>query len=93
MQPEIKGFLQGLSTGLIIGAGVGLLFAPVPGQEARNRIKEKSMETKTHAGDMVSKGKDYINAIRAQIEEAVRSCREAMLQKQTELESMVKAEV
>ncbi len=35
-----SGFVMGLLTGTVLGAGLGMLFAPKPGSELRNQLSE-----------------------------------------------------
>jgi len=62
-------FVMGLLTGTVLGAGLGMLFAPKAGSELRNQISERAGQlantasegyrkaTET-AGDWVEKGKE-----------------------------------
>ena len=43
------GFFAGLIVGAMIGAAVGLLYAPQPGSETRRMVKEKAIEVKDKA--------------------------------------------
>lgn len=55
------GFVMGLLTGTVLGAGLGMLFAPKPGTELRNQLSEQAAkvgntasETARRAGESAS---------------------------------------
>ena len=43
------GFLAGIVTGALVGAGIALLYAPQSGTETRKKLKRKAGEIKTKA--------------------------------------------
>jgi gas vesicle protein len=49
------GFFSGILLGAVIGAAVGLLYAPQPGTETRRMVKEKALEVKEKASKAASK--------------------------------------
>lgn len=53
-------FLAGLLVGAVIGASLGLLFAPEPGEETRERMKEGARKfgevVKERAGGILHRG-------------------------------------
>lgn len=61
----MKSFLAGLG----IGIGVGLLFAPMSGEEARERISRRAGDLADSARDLVDQGRervrDTVSAIRS----------------------------
>jgi hypothetical protein len=44
-------FLMGLLAGTVLGAGLGMLFAPKTGSELRNQLTEQAGRLRTTAGD------------------------------------------
>jgi hypothetical protein len=44
-------FLMGLLAGTVLGAGLGMLFAPRPGSELRHQLGEQAGRLRTSAGD------------------------------------------
>jgi gas vesicle protein len=53
-----KMFLGGLILGAAIGGVVALLYAPMKGEDTRRLVKQKAMQFKEQAGDMVNEVKD-----------------------------------
>src|SRR5215813_12754776 len=85
-------FVMGLLTGTVLGAGLGILFAPKSGSDLRNQISEQAgslantasegyrRATET-AGDWADRGRDLVDkakdAVSRGAEEAQRYAREA----------------
>lgn len=44
-------FLMGLLAGTVLGAGLGMLFAPKPGSELRNQLSEQAGRLRSTAND------------------------------------------
>src|SRR3979411_2051943 len=53
-------FVMGLLTGTVLGAGLGMLFAPKAGAELRNQISEQDGVRKgtENAGEWADRGRD-----------------------------------
>jgi gas vesicle protein len=82
-----SGFLWFLA-GLGIGAAVGILYAPKPGDETRQQIREaaeegsstvrqRARQAREQAGGWVDKGREYLNQQRDQVRSAVDAGKQA----------------
>lgn len=56
-------FLMGLLAGTVLGAGLGMLFAPRPGSELRNQLTEQAGRLRSTAGDAYSQASDKVGQI------------------------------
>lgn len=56
------GFFSGLLMGAIIGAAIGLLYAPQPGTETRRMVKEKALNIKEKASKAAGKIKESVRS-------------------------------
>ena len=56
-------FLMGLLAGTVLGAGLGMLFAPRPGSELRNQLTEQAGRLRSTAGDAYSQATDRVGQI------------------------------
>jgi len=85
-------FVMGLLTGTVLGAGLGMLFAPKSGTELRNQLSEQAgtlrdtasegyRRASETAGDWADKGRDIVDkakdAVSRGADEAQRYAREA----------------
>lgn len=75
-----KDTLGGLGIGLILGAAIGLaigfLYAPRPGEETREIIKEKAVEAKDKATDVIDKVKQTAVEAKTTAQEKLRGTSE-----------------
>jgi gas vesicle protein len=53
----MKAFLAGLG----IGVGLGILFAPMSGEETRNNLTQRATDLNDRARDFASRGRDQVN--------------------------------
>jgi gas vesicle protein len=53
-------FLMGLLAGTVLGAGLGMLFAPRPGSELRNQLTEQAGRLRSTAGGAYSQAQDKV---------------------------------
>lgn len=71
-------FLMGLLAGTVLGAGLGMLFAPKAGSELRNQLSDQAGKLKVSAGDtyqqasekvsqMVDRGKEAYDRARSNV--------------------------
>jgi gas vesicle protein len=56
-------FLMGLLAGTVLGAGLGMLFAPKAGNELRSQIGEQAGRLRTTANDAYGQATDRVNQI------------------------------
>lgn len=54
----MKSFLAGLG----IGVGLGILFAPVSGEETRNNLSQRAGDLADSAKDLVDEGRDRVRS-------------------------------
>jgi gas vesicle protein len=75
-------FLLGLLAGVVLGAGVGLLFAPRPGAETRKRMSDSAQRVREQAtegynrasekvADLVDRGRDLSDRARQTVSRGV----------------------
>jgi gas vesicle protein len=56
-------FLMGLLAGTVLGAGLGMLFAPKTGSELRSQLSEQTGRLKTTANDAYSQASEKVSQI------------------------------
>src|SRR3954467_6860443 len=54
-------FLMGLLAGTVLGAGLGMLFAPKAGSELRSQLSESANKLRSTAGDSVQQASDKVS--------------------------------
>ena len=76
-----KGSTSSFGTGFLVGAFIGLtigiLYAPRPGKETRQQLKEKAEEVKEKAEEVKEKAEDIIEKARDQAEEIINKAKES----------------
>lgn len=63
--------------GTIVGAAAALLWAPVPGGEARRRLSERAREGRERASEAAHKGRDFVDKQRETVTAAIERGKEA----------------
>lgn len=56
-------FLMGLLAGTVLGAGLGMLFAPKAGSELRNQLSEQAGKIRSTANDTYQQASDKVSQI------------------------------
>ena len=56
-------FLMGLLAGTVLGAGLGMLFAPKAGSELRNQLTEQAGKLRSTANDTYQQASDKVSQI------------------------------
>jgi hypothetical protein len=54
------GFMMGLLTGTVLGAGLGMLLAPKRGSELRSQITEQASSFGRRAGDVAERARESV---------------------------------
>jgi gas vesicle protein len=57
------GFFSGLLLGAVIGAAIGILYAPQSGAETRRIVKEKAIDVKEKAVKAAGKIKESVGSL------------------------------
>lgn len=70
-------FLAGLITGLLLGAGLGLLLAPRPGEATRAQLREKALELEERAKEAAARARERAEELAERGRQAVEEGREA----------------
>lgn len=65
------GFLLGLMVGLLSGAAIALLMAPLTGAQARGQIADRATGIRISVGDLVDQARDSIELAILQLEKVV----------------------
>jgi gas vesicle protein len=87
--------------GGLVGVGIGLLIAPITGEEARERVKKAtdiakekitdlSEDIKTHAEELMEQTKKILEEVKTQVKATGDAIREATAHKKEELEEKIK---
>ena len=70
------GVLFAFMTGAVIGAAVGLLFAPAKGEETRDYLSQRAKEGKDRATEAARQGREMVNRGRENLTTAFDRARE-----------------
>jgi gas vesicle protein len=55
--------LLGLGVGIAAGVGLGMLYAPSTGEEARHKLREGATRAKEKAGELAERARDRISSV------------------------------
>ena len=72
------GFMMGLLTGTVLGAGLGMLFAPKPGSELRGQLSEQAGSLGRAAQDSMRRASESASSIAEKGREVYGRAREAV---------------
>jgi gas vesicle protein len=64
-------FLMGLLAGTVLGAGLGMLFAPKAGSEVRKQLSEQATRLRSTASDTLNQASEKFNQASAQATEKI----------------------
>lgn len=82
-------FAAGLFIGGLVGAAIGLLLAPQPGEETRSQLAERGIELRgelqKRASELQEKMPEIVEDQRARLQEAVDKGKEAAAKKRQEI--------
>ena len=70
-------FLMGLLAGTVLGAGLGMLFAPKAGSEVRKQLSEQANRLRSTANDTYHQASERINQASEKVSQIVDRGREA----------------
>ena len=70
-------FLMGLLAGTVLGAGLGMLFAPKAGNELRNQLSEQTGRLKSTANDAYTQASEKVSQMSDKVGQIVDRGREA----------------
>lgn len=74
---EGSGFAMGLLFGAALGAAVGMMFAPKPGNELRRQLSDAGSRARTTASDRYRRASSSVNTMVEKGRDAVHKGREA----------------
>jgi gas vesicle protein len=87
------GFLAGFILGTFAGAVLALLFAPAPGEETRERLRERGIELRGEAEHLAQRSRELLEERMARLEEAVEEGRRAAEQTRQELRAKLESQM
>jgi gas vesicle protein len=64
-------FLMGLLAGTVLGAGLGMLFAPKPGADVRKQLSEQATRLRSTASDTIQQASEKLTQASHQATEKV----------------------
>ena len=73
-------FLMGLLAGTVLGAGLGMLFAPKAGAEVRKQLSEQASRLRSSATDTYNQASEKLNQTYSQASEKVNQASEKVSQ-------------
>ena len=89
-------FAAGLFIGGLVGAALGLLLAPQPGEQTRSQLAERGIELRSElqkrASELQEKMPEIVEEQRARLQEAVEKGKEAAAKKRQEILGQLESE-
>jgi gas vesicle protein len=90
---NVGGILVAFMAGMVVGAGVALLYAPQTGKETRRMLAKKADELKDEAEeiveDVLEKGKKVLKEKKEQFDAAIEAGKEAMVDAKKKIKEAV----
>jgi gas vesicle protein len=90
---NVGGILVAFMAGMVVGAGVALLYAPQTGKETRRMLAKKAEELKDEAeeivDDVLEKGKKVLKEKKEQFDAAIEAGKEAMVDAKKKIKEAV----
>jgi gas vesicle protein len=69
---SVSSFFTGFLLGVVVGAAIGMLYAPAPGKETRQMVKEEAQKIKTKATEVAEEEAKKIKSKAAEVAQEVR---------------------
>jgi gas vesicle protein len=73
-------FLMGMLAGTVLGAGLGMLFAPKAGSEVRRQLSEQANRLRSTANDTIHQASEKISQVSQQATEKIGQASEKVTQ-------------
>jgi gas vesicle protein len=73
-------FLMGMLAGTVLGAGLGMLFAPKAGAEVRKQLSEQASRLRTTANDTIQQASEKLSQVSQQASEKINQASEKVTQ-------------
>jgi gas vesicle protein len=71
VQPESRNLMRGILVGGIVGAAAGLLLAPGPGQQTRQKVRGSAERVGRSVQGAATRSKDFVTIKSARVKEAL----------------------
>lgn len=72
------GIIVASVVGMAVGLAIGFLYAPKTGREAREMVKDKTIEVRGKAGELIDRTKATVAKVRRGSQEAVKEAKSEM---------------
>jgi gas vesicle protein len=73
-------FLMGMLAGTVLGAGLGMLFAPKAGSEVRKQLSEQASRLRSTANDTIQQASEKLSQVSQQASEKIGQASEKVTQ-------------